>query len=213
MILNLGGPLVSSHAALYPLLPHVGGSLLPPRLALSAGLHLNAQHHSSVSIGSRRRRTRSNSASSGPRLLHPSGSLPEGVPSSLFKLQPPTPDTPKEYPPQTATGGGSGVPADGTVTAVTLPAVEEATNALDVRLVEETDLPDISALLAEVRKRNVPTAVSTCFHVVFGAPASNSRLASWVCPHVIWPVEPAVLSLIISAPTSAYYIMLPAHSQ
>ena len=87
---------------------------------------------------------------SGALFLHPSGSFPEGVSSSLFKLQPRA--TPTTYPQQSSpSGAGADAGTGGGEVAVTAPA------ALDVRLVEETDLAEISALLAEVRKVNVPT--------------------------------------------------------
>lgn len=167
MLLNLVGPLASSHAVFYPLLPHVGGRLSPPRLAPTS-LNLITANAAKLSRG--RRRTGPNSALSGPRFLHPRGSFPEGVPSSLFTLQPPTSFTPTEYPSKTG-GGSSSVAADGTVTAVAAPptssAVEDVTEALDVRLVEESDLPDISALLAEVREQNRRAASHTAVHQQF----------------------------------------------
>lgn len=143
MLLNLGGPLVSSHAAMYPLLPHVC-SASPERL---------------VSSG----RTRPNSV--GPRFLHPTGTIPDGVHSSFFKLQPRATPTTHPAPRSPSSPGSSEVGESATTTAVaTTPSVaEEVAEALDVKLVEETDLPDISALLAEVRIQTVRT--STITHV------------------------------------------------
>lgn len=203
MLLNLAGPLVSSHATLYPSMTHIGGSLSPPRLAFQTNVGLttavslthvtqyqssSTAVNSSSSIHSRRRRARPNSASSGPLFLHPSGSFPEGVAPPLFTLQPPPSGTSTEFSSQSG-GSSSGVGADGTLTAVAAPptAVEEVTEALDVRLVEETDLPDISALLAEVRERNLPAAY--CNVVVFMLPSNNSRRCAGYrrgCPHVTW---------------------------
>lgn len=143
MLLNLGGPLVSSHAALYPLLPHAR-SLPQPMLASSAGLKLTQQQSIISSSISSRRRTRPSSASSGPRSLHPSGGGPEGVPSSLFKFQPR--GTPKKYQQQPSSGGGGSDGGDGTATTV------EREGPLYAGLIEESDLPDVSALLVGVSK-------------------------------------------------------------
>ncbi|CAM9176858.1 unnamed protein product [Pylaiella littoralis] len=145
MLLNLGGTLVSSHAAFYPLLPH--GNLLLPRLAPFSGLNLT-QHRGIMSSGiSSRRRMRSNSASSGPRSLHPSGSGPEGVPSTLFKFQP---RSTKQYRQKPSSGGGSG---DGSA-ATTI----ESEGSLHAGLIDESDLPQVSALLVRVFEQGVVLA-------------------------------------------------------
>lgn len=146
MLLNLGGTLVSSHAAFYPLLPH--GNLLLPRLAPFSGLNLT-QHRGIMSSGiSSRRRMRSNSAPSGPRSLHPSGSGPEGVPSTLFKFQP---RSTKQYRQEPSSGGGSG---DGSA-ATTI----ESEGSLHAGLIDESDLPEVSALLVRVRSASTSFSV------------------------------------------------------
>lgn len=135
MLPNLGAALISSHAALGPLPPGVW--TLPVSTAVSSPFCLS---HDSITrrSSSSRRRTRPNSAA-GPTLLHPSGSGPEGVPSSLFKFQPRT--TPKKYP----NAGGAG-----RATVASTPAITEQ-DALYAGLVEDSDLPDVSALLVDVR--------------------------------------------------------------
>lgn len=139
MLLNLGGPLVASHAAIYPLLPHAG-SVSPERLMSPGRLRS-------------RRRTRPGSAL-GPRFLHPSGIFPDGVPSSLFKLQPRSTTTTSPAPRPPSPPGGSGeVEELATAVAITPTVAEEVMEAFDVRLAEEADLPDISALLADVRSK------------------------------------------------------------
>ncbi|CAM9196502.1 unnamed protein product [Ectocarpus sp. 6 AP-2014] len=171
MLLNLGGPLLaSSHAALYASVPSYGR--LSPGVESAARMNAITQQRlgsssSSSSISSssgsiRRRRHRPSSASSGPRLLHPSGSGPEGVPSSLFTFQPPraTPiERPTEVAPGASEGGHNGGSDDGagqSAAAVITKAVASADEeALHVRLVEESDLPDVSALLAEVFEPNI----------------------------------------------------------
>ncbi|CAM9941676.1 unnamed protein product [Ectocarpus sp. 13 AM-2016] len=167
MLLNLGGPLLaSSHAALYTSVPSYGR--LPPGVESAARMNAITQQSlgsssSSNSSGSiRRRRHRPSSASSGPRLLHPSGSGPEGVPSSLFTFQPPRAtriERPTEVAPGASEGGHNGGSEDGagqSAAAVITKAVASANEeALHVRLVEESDLPDVSALLAEVFEPNI----------------------------------------------------------
>ncbi|CAM9805063.1 unnamed protein product, partial [Ectocarpus fasciculatus] len=167
MLLNVGGPLLaSSHAALFASVPSYGR--LPPGVESAARMNAFPQQRlgssSSSSSGSiRRRRHRPRSASSGPRLLHPSGSGPEGVPSSLFTFQPPraTPiEHPTEVAPGASEGGHDGGSEDGggqsAAAAVITKAVASADEeALHVRLVEESDLPDVSALLAEVFEPNI----------------------------------------------------------
>lgn len=140
LLLNLGGPLVTSQAAWYPLLPHAGG--VSPEKLVSPG-RLRS-----------RRRTRPSSAALGPLFLHPSGS-PEGVPASLFKLDRPRSTRPPTDPaPRSTSAPGSGeVEGLATAVATTPSVIEEVVEALDVRLVEEADLPDISALLADVRNQ------------------------------------------------------------
>lgn len=148
MLLNLGGPLASSHAALYPLLPHIG-NLPHPRLAFSAGQNLT-QQRGTISTGiSSRRRTRPNSSSSGPRPLHPRGSGPEGVPSALFKFQP-TATTPNKYRHQPSPSGGGGGNDGGDGSAATSTTIESE-GPLHAGLIDESDLPDVSALLVAVR--------------------------------------------------------------
>lgn len=158
MLLNLGGSLVSSNAALYPLLPHAV-SVSPERLVYSGRLR-------------NRRRTRPSSAALGPRFLHPSGSFPDGVPSSLFTLQPRA--TPTTYPaPRPPSPSGSTEVESATAVATKPSVVEEVMEALDVRLVEETDLPDVSALLSEVRKHAFvySSSNSTAVLSAMGVPA------------------------------------------
>lgn len=138
MLLDLGGPLVSSHAALHPLLPHTDG-LSPPRLPFSDDQH-------SKSSRSRRRR-RPNSVALGPRLLHPNGGGPEGVPSSLFTFKPRA--APK-YTSQQEPSGGS-IDAAAAADNATGTAAVGKDGVLYAGLMEESDLPDISALLVEVR--------------------------------------------------------------
>jgi len=122
-----------SHAAvLYPSLPHAVSLAVSTPESCTGPLSNNSMN----SMTRSRRPTR---PSSGALFLHPSGSLPAGVSSSLFTLKPRA--TPKTYPVQPSpSDGGSGGGGGGEVAA-----------ALDVRLVEETDLAEISALLAEVR--------------------------------------------------------------
>ena len=166
MLLNFGGPLVASHAAIYPLLPHVG-SVSPERLVSPGRIRS-------------RRRTRPGSAVLGPRFLHPSGSFPDGVPSSLFKLQPrstPTASPPRSPPPPS---GSSEVEESATAVATTPSVVEEAMEALDVRLAEEADLPDISALLADVRT-NVRDRVLLHMYVDVGERLTSSQNRPTVC--------------------------------
>lgn len=133
MLLTVGGPLVSAHAALHPLLPSVG-NLNPLR-----------QQTGTSSITAvdctRRQQTRPNSASSGPRLLHPRGNGPDGVPSSLFTFQPRT--TPKKYPQKKKRAGGDSVSTS------SAPVAGED-SVLRAGLMDESDLPDVSALLVEV---------------------------------------------------------------
>lgn len=140
MLLNLGGPLISSHVALYPLPP--GGWALPASTVPSSSCLSHDSTATRNSSSSRRRRTRPNSAA-GPTLLHRSGSGPEGVPSSLFKFQPRA--TPKKYPEQPKAGGGGRTVAT---------AISER-DALYAGLVEDSDLPDVSALLVEVPPSNL----------------------------------------------------------
>ncbi|CAM9614408.1 unnamed protein product [Ectocarpus sp. 8 AP-2014] len=170
MLLNLGGPLLASpHAALYASVHSYGR--LPPGVESAARMNAITQQRlgssssssSSSSSGSiRRRRHRPSSASSGPRLLHPSGSGPEGVPSSLFTFQPPraTPiERPTEVAPGASEGGHNGGGEDGAgqsaAAVITKAVVSADEEALHVRLVEESDLPDVSALLAEVFEPNI----------------------------------------------------------
>lgn len=139
MLLDLGRPLLSSHASLHPLLPHTD-SLSPQRLPLSGRLnHITQDEHRRSSSRSRRR-TRPNSGALGPRLLHPNGGGPEGVPSSLFTFKPRA--TPK-YTSQQAPSGDAADEATNT------PAVGKGD--LYAGLMEESDLPDISTLLVEAR--------------------------------------------------------------
>lgn len=128
--------MVSSRAVLHPLLPHA--------VSVSPSGHLNiiTQQHSRG-----RRRTRPNPAALGPRLLHPNGSGPEGVPSSLFTFKPRA--TPKKYPSQQAPSGGGIDAADSTTNTATVGKE----GVLYAGLMEESDLPDISALLVEARNK------------------------------------------------------------
>lgn len=143
MLLDLGIPLLSSHASLYPLLPHTD-SISPQRLPFSGRPNLVTQHEHRRSSNRSRRRTRPNSGALGPRLLHPNGGGPEGVPSSLFTFKPRA--TPKYTSQQAPSGGGSDAADDPTNT----PAVG-AEGDLYAGLMEESDLPDISTLLVEAR--------------------------------------------------------------
>lgn len=149
MLSSFGGSLIPSHVALYTLVPHLG--ILPrPKSSPCTGFHLRQQHRAHTTFGSRRRSRRS-SASAGPRLLHPNGSGPEGVPSSLFKFQPRV--THKDHPQQqespSADGNGGGNDGDGTAT-----SGHGSGGTLDAGLIEEADLPDVSALLVEVRSES-----------------------------------------------------------
>lgn len=151
MLLNLGGPLVSSQTALYPLLPHIGNLPLQRLASSAAGGPKLTHQRGIISSGiSSRRRTRPSSASTGPRPLHPRGSGPEGVPSALFKFQPRA-VTPKKYRQQPSSGeGGSvdgGSDGGGGSAAITI----DTEGPLHAGLIEELDLPDVSALLVEVR--------------------------------------------------------------
>lgn len=158
--MNLGGPLVSSHAALHPLLPSVG-SLHQPSLSSIAEQH--SSRFNNAGGASKRRRIR-------PRLLHPNGSGPEGVPSSLFTFQPPT-------------GGEEGGTAAAAVTSTaTISAVADETEALQARLVEESDLPEVSALLAEVRKacQQIAEVLVRALCSAYCTAASATLLSSFV---------------------------------
>ena len=166
MLLNLGGPLVSSHAVLYPLQTHTS-SRTPPALACSGRLHLIAhdQHNNCSgiggvgSIGTSRRRTRPHTAS-GPRLLHPRGSDLEGVPSSLFTFRPKgAPKTQQD-----------GAPMGNDNTAGAATTTVGGDGDLYAGLMEESDLPDISALLVEAR--NIGSSfVQTAVFMICGNPS------------------------------------------
>ncbi|CAM9859080.1 unnamed protein product [Ectocarpus sp. 4 AP-2014] len=157
MLLTVGGPLASAHAALHPLLPSAG-TLNPLRQ------HTGTSSITATGDCTRRQHTRPNSASVGPRLLHPRGSGPDGVPSSLFTFQPRT--TPKKYPQDRKRAGG-----DFASTSSAPVAGEE--NVLRAGLMDESDLPDVSALLVEVFEPGVVLAdgkFTGLESVILGAP-------------------------------------------
>lgn len=172
MLSNLGGPLVSSHTALYPLLPHIG-NLPPPRLASSsdAGGPKFTHERGLISSGiSSRRRTRPSSESVGPLTLHPRGGGPEGVPSALFKFQPRA-TSPSKYRQQQSSsgeGGGGGVGGSDGGGSGSAATTIDSDGPLHAGLMEESDLPDVSALLVEVR-------AAGAFHNKFGPRRLHER--------------------------------------
>ncbi len=160
MWLNIGGPLASSHVTLYPLQTHASSRTQPTLACCSGRLHLMHDQHSGMgssgsgsmgSVGINRRRTRQHTAS-GPRLLHPSGNGPEGVPSSLFTFRPK--DTAKKQEEDMHMGNDN---ADATSTMV-------RGGDLYAGLMEESDLPDISALLVEASKASPSLSNPPCVY-------------------------------------------------